>query len=395
MDSLFESSLFEWIMGGIIGVIITEVYEHLIKKSIAELRKRHEYKKYSFLYSSERVREKLIQYYEKKHKLDDLHVCRIGDVSRTILYLTQSSWINLRIDVLTQNYIITINPDTTRPFKTNKAMIKKRQAIGQTLFNDPTLYLSTTNGSSHFTVKKCSFYEKLSFIDSIEKETYLYAQKTSIKIPSLRNKFYSSFERCIAANRNPTSIGCHVACIITIDGKKYICIEQRSKKTFTYGGYYALLPVFGLVDIPNHIGNDPPNVLFYNIVKEYCEEFFSVEELERNSNRTNPYWFYDQIPYAKNLIDSIKAGTSECKYLGFGFDAVNGMGILSCLLYIKDEDISKEIYKNNKANWEVETSGVGIKFVEVNDTTLKTYLQDYQYQPASAITIQMALDYIN
>lgn len=62
-------SLFEWIMGGIIGVIITEVYEHLIKKSIAELRKRHEYKKYSFLYSSERVREKLIQYYEKSINL--------------------------------------------------------------------------------------------------------------------------------------------------------------------------------------------------------------------------------------------------------------------------------------------------------------------------------------
>lgn len=389
------SEFSEMIIGGIIGIILTELYEQCLKNCAKKIYKKIILKKRIELYSSERIREKIFNYYEKKHNLEDLHVCKIGTCARTLLYLTKHDWINLNIDVVNCSSIITVNPDDSQHFKINMSMIKKRKFIGQNLFNDETLYLHSVTGNACFVTKKCSFFEKLTFIDSVEKETYIFSKHFSFTRPKIRNKYYSSFESCIRMNRNPTSIGCHVACVITMNGNNYICIEKRSTKTFTYGGYYALLPVFGLVDIPPNVTSYQDNILLYNIVKEYCEEFFSVEELEHLHNRTNPYWFYTQVPQAKMLIDSINDGTTECKYLGFGFDAVNGMGILSCLIYIKDENISKEIYNNNNANWEVDDENLGIEFIKIDDHVLQEYLQDYRYQPASAITIQMALDYIN
>ena len=385
--------LYSAILGGLVGVIFTEIYQHLIKSRIQELSKKVFLKRRRELYRNKRTTSWIENYYDLKGNYDNLYDCRIGTVQKKILYLTNEKWVGLDLDIYKQD-ILRLDHGELMNFRTNKLMIRARKFLGQRLFNDDTLYLYSANSADNLVVRKCKFYEKLTYIDSLERETRLCSRYRHICKPRLRDTYFSSFDRCVSQNRQPMSIGCHVACVITIDGKKLVCIEKRSEETFTYGGYFAVLPVFGLVPIPNE---GQGNILLFNIIKEYCEELFNINELEHAPVRANPFWFYKSISQAQQLLECLEKQTAFCKYLGYGVDAVNGMGVLSVLLHVTDEKVSESIYQQNIANWEVSSGNTepGIQFVSIDDFSLAVYLEKSEYQNASAITLDLAIKHLH
>lgn len=380
------------ILGALIGIVLTEIYQHLTKSWIQVFLKKFFLKSRRELYRNKRITSWIENYYDFKGNYDNLFDCEIGTAQKKILFLTNEKWSNLDLDIYKQD-ILRLDQGQSMKFKTNMWMISVRRFLGQRLFNADSLYLYSATSADNLVVRKCKFYEKLTYIDSLERETHRCSRYKRICKPRIRDTYFSSFDRCVSQNRQPMSIGCHVACVITIDGKRLVCIERRSTETFTYGGYFALLPVFGLMPIPN---DSQGNILLFNIIKEYCEELYNINELERAPVRADPFWFYKSLPQAQQLLECLEKQTAFCKYLGYGVDAVNGMGVLSVLLYVTDEKVSKSIYEQNIANWEVssENTKCGIQFVPIDDPSLAVHLEENDYQNASAITLDLAIKHL-
>lgn len=372
------AGLISWIIGILMGWASKKLYSKIAKNLIIRHRK--------MLYD-EKTRKWIDRFYEKNGKYGDLYECTIGGKVKKIPYL--SKWFGFAIDINSTSVIE--HKTTEKPkFRISKFTNWKRKVIGQTLFDDEALYVYNAKSYNSIETNTCTFYEKLAYIDSIERETTR-CSHCFLFLPRKRKQYFSSFDNSLKQNMQPMSIGCHVACVINHEGKKKICIEKRSEKVFTYGGYYAVLPVFGMVPIPN---SQSENTLKYNVIKEYCEELFNVKELEHPANRPDPLWFYKENVHAKELVEQLDQGNARLVYLGFGIDALSGMSILSVLLYIHDEQLSEKVYKQSTANWEAENLKNGIEFVDISEPRIAEIFGDNKLQPGSAVAIDLSIKYL-
>lgn len=384
---LFTTQYVGWIIGALIGIILDRLYDSFIKKHMKQIYLQISRKRRHYLYNNVKVKEWVERYYRNKQ----LFECSFGKQKTRIPFLTTNSWYGFSKDVFATDIIQVCEDKMTFPI--NRRMIKHRERIGQRLFNDPSLFFKRIGKGHCFITQECCFFEKLTFINSIEKETYICSKNKYIK-PKKREKFFKNFDIALEEKNQPMSMGCHVAFIINYKGEKMVAINKRSESTFTYGGSYALVPVFGLCPIPN---NTKSNILLYNIIKEYCEEMFNKSILERrSSSHADPLWFYREFPEAVELLDGLKEQRVFCKYLGFGVDAINGMGIIASMIYVKDNVLSEKIFHNCAANWEVEDQnyGEGIHFVKLNDQSIMSNVEKGLFQGGSAFALSLSISEI-
>jgi len=348
------------------------------------------------LQNSPKVRNFIFRYYADKDASDDLFECNIQGYIDRILFLTNNHWINKNIDIFRVPNVIVQAQSTPLQYRINKRMIKKRKLIGQRLFDDNVLYLSRILPSGEIEAKICTFFQKLTLIDKLETET-LNAAKCPIIKTRTRDTVLQNFNKALKPMNLPISLGCHVVLMLKLDGDLYVALHERSEETYIYGGAIATVPVFGMVPIPTYVSTIVPdtlkqNILFYNIIKEYCEELYDKEVLQGKENHNDPFWFYEKINEAKELIFSLQNNTSHCKLLGYGFDAISGLSILASLLYVENETLARNIFDNCKANWE--TSSRGIKFYKTNAPELRQFLEKARYQNGTAFALSQALEFM-
>lgn len=383
----------------LVTVIVTLLIERFLSYLKSFLRK-HWISRQQKLYNSQKVLDYVNEYYNQNGHYDELYHSEIAGYERTIPFLSHKGWHGLSVDIYrTPDIIQTIDGDAL-PYKINRHIIRKRKTMGQRLTNEKVLYFSEAKDPLHFVAKECDFFQKISLVGKMEEETF-HAVFPAIRETLLRNKLIPDFFTAIKRKPYPVSFGCDVALIICIDGKERVALQKRSLETSSYGGYMAVLPSFGLCPLPD--GANPEmvykstlynNPFFYNIIKEYCEEIFNKKELEHTpGGHANPYWFYEKMKEARELINALDEGRASCTYLGFGFDTINGMANLAAMLYIPDETLSMKIYKNSISNWESRSAVQqnGIQFVETDFTILQDYLKNNEYQCESAFTLSLAL----
>jgi len=384
------------VFGTILGIVLTEVYEKIIVRFVRNKYRTVVLKNRFKLYNDDAIRDFIFRYYG--NNFADLFDCEILGVTKRILFLTNKTWSELNIDIYESQDILKLINSPSPQYKVNNQMIKKRSFIGQRLFDDDALYLSRVTTDCKIESKKCRFYQKLTLIDALERETFSVAVRKFRKRTKLRDATLKTFQTAISTKNYPVSLGCHVVLIINIDGKKYVALETRSNQTFTYGGSIASVPVFGMVPIPQNqnstIGDNlKENVLLYNILKEYSEELYNRDSLEKIANRTDPFWFYEDLSETHSLIQSLQEKKSHCRFLGYGFDAINGLSILATMLYIEDDMLSKSIYKNCNANWEIDNDS--IMFYSINDHAILDYHNNSKFQNGTAFALALALKAIS
>ena len=179
-------------------------------------------------------------------------------------------------------------------------------------------------------------------------------------------------------------------------------LHQRSSEVGTYPNAIAVAPNFGMEPImheaiPNlSFGNETGNdVFYYNYLKEYLEEFFNYQDLITQSTTTNPnpLWFFE-TDEAKNIMAGVVREDISFVYLGFGFDCLNGVPILSFLALVHDQRVINDIKEGIKKK---RSSYEGILFIEPDKygvSKLKEFLIEGKYHPGAAFTISRALEYL-
>ena len=89
----------ELLLGAILGVVITEVYEKIIIKTLKQFVKKRLLKMSHDLYNNKNTINYLMKYYEDNGSYSDLYDCEIQNFSKKILFLTNEKWCNLQIDI--------------------------------------------------------------------------------------------------------------------------------------------------------------------------------------------------------------------------------------------------------------------------------------------------------
>ncbi|MCK4998495.1 MAG: hypothetical protein KAS23_03135, partial [Anaerohalosphaera sp.] len=190
----------------------------------------------------------------------------------------------------------------------------------------------------------------------------------------------------------PFGLGGSVLLALKSESSFELLIHKRSSDIGTYPNARAVVPNFGMEPIANNVcqrtkGNQ---ILLYNFLKEYLEELFNFEELinQASNKKVNPFWFYDNSKEAKNVLSAIDKGTIEFIFLGFGFDCLNGVPIMSFLALVNDDEVINDIKTKAELNWE----GKQIDFVNLGNKIhlLEEWLKDNQYHPGAAFTISRA-----
>lgn len=385
------------IIGAILGGILSYYIPIMITKveSLITEKKRLNRKR---LLESGTIHDWIINYYKANGHLSDLYDCKIGKYEVKIPFLTVPEWSSVIIDI-SKDDNVEFSETEVPNFPIDKKMISSRKRLGQNLFNDDTLYLDRVekkNELLRFHVKKCSYFEMFTLLSSVEEETFRAIKSKSEETP-VRDKMFPNVKEALKLQLNPNSIGCQVLLAFKTKTSYDFLIQTRSHSIVTFGGAKATIPCYGLSPIPST--KEPSNLLLYNFIKEYCEELYDLEELIKISEdkNFNPYWFYE-LPQSKRLIDGIKNGNVMYKFLGFGFDGLNGSATIATIAIIDDIDFLEKIKKEIKSNWEVAKRKNDIEpleFVDYKSDKLENWLRNRQYHYGSAYTISLAIRHLN
>jgi hypothetical protein len=130
-----------------------------------------------------------------------------------------------------------------------------------------------------------------------------------------------------------------------------------------------------------------------NVLKEYCEEIFSRDDLvdERNLRILDPVWI-GEYPEAGELSDQIADGRATLRYLGLGFDGLNGNPTIAVALHFHSSDSLERLTARARGNWEVDGgAGKGLEIVPLEAIAIGPLIQGRALTYGSAFALVRAL----
>lgn len=384
-------NVIELLVGAIIGAIFGYFMPIWYEQTRNHIHQRRVAKRRSLL-TDKRVCDWLIEYYERNGNLNDLFDCKIGNLEAKIPFLTKDKWQYSSSISPGNDGVLQYAGTADQEFEVNAKLIERRRMLGQTLFNEATLYLDCieeVGDSIKLYVKGCEYFQVITSLARLEEETFRGIRKRSFGSLPIRDSFFPSVLRAQELEMKPFSVGCAVALVIKTENDYELLIQTRSHSTVTYGGSKAVIPCFGLSPIASTTASS--DLLYYNFVKEYCEELFAYEELVTlmGSRRANPYWFYE-LPEARELQLLLEKEQLVLEFLGFGFDALNGTATIAMLALVQDVEYSTALKRDILVNWEVAERTMSlepIEFVSVKSPKLEDWLRHKRYHFGSAFTI--------
>ncbi|MFI6575980.1 hypothetical protein ACIBFB_09270 [Nocardiopsis sp. NPDC050513] len=270
-----------------------------------------------------------------------------------------------------------------------------QKELGQRLFGEPALYfdyLDLSDSGPVVDVKRCRYYEVASNLIRLEEETFSAIMRGRMNGLPLRDEAFLDAETAQAAAVKPFPVGCPVVLALRRGDGYQVAVHTRSHETSTFGGAKSVTPNFGLMPVVGSSDGRPVGLLYYNFLKEYLEELYGYDELNRMTlqRRADPRWFYG-IPEARMLLESPHFSLET---LGMGFNALNGVLVLPMLARVDDVDVAARITGQVKVNGETgadhgdELDG---GFVPVDSPRLAAWPVQRRYNPASAFGLGEAL----
>jgi hypothetical protein len=398
MAELDNNSILSLLISAVLGALFGMMLPAAKKAMLRHIRRRAINQRKDLL-NSGKVRDWLIDYYRKKESHVDLFCCQLGKSDVMIPLLTRPSWQipeKLNIDC---DKVLNVSRNIDSAFPIKNRLLKRRAYLGQKLFGEGnTMYLDRIEDQDklQISVKHCHFRQMASRLIELEEETFAAVRSRFKKQTPLRDRCLPDVATAAKVNERPFSVGCTVAFVIRHSGNYKLLIHKRSTKTMTYGGSRAVIPNFGLEPNWASSGSSRMGLIFYNFIKEYCEELFDYEELTDISivKRPSVDWF-TCLPEADSLLKMYEAGSFSLDFLGFGIDALNGTGNIALLALVKDDSIASTLVDTIRANWEVARGKKNlnpIEFIAFNDPKLEKWLCNGNLQYGSAFTIHLAIN---
>lgn len=405
MDAVAGMSPVELLVGGVVGAVFGYALPKAYEAGLAQWASRRveEFRRRS---SNAQLYDWIVDYYRDWPGTERLHSIRIGPKEMFIPFLTRPEWlVNYRIGEGPTPLLIPQNTDDR--FPVDAAALRRRERMGQRLFDDPALYfrgISTTGERLELQVGACSYFEVASSLLALEDETFRQTSRLGrIRRPRYREQRFGVDDGQFRGR--PFSVAASVAVVLCFDESRELLLHSRSHETVTYGGMQAVIPYFGMVPIGGGAGRsgrtgwrEGPHdrLVEANVIKEYCEELFSYDDLILDSQIRvlGDQWLWAK-PQAQELRDLLDEGGATLRCLGFGFDGLNGSATVSFMLLIEDVEASERIERTLSGNWEVaqrSRASESLRLVPVRCEVLDPLLEQRVFTYGSAFTVTRVLE---
>lgn len=391
----------ELVLGAVIGAALGAAVNEVVPRALQALRSRNNSRaaaRRRALFASGAVRDWLIAYYTKRGLGGDLFDCRFGHYESKIPFLTCRAW-SSAVTGVDPNMIVKWSSTDPVTFPVDNSLLEELRRQGKTFVgNQPTMYLDRLDhgqGRVVMHVKVCEYFQMVTRLGGLERETLQAAGRSRGASTDLRDQYFPSLSQAARVYGKPFSVGCVGVIAASNGGTWEFLIQTRSHKTITYGGFKCGIPTFGLepiLPVPERID---PEVVTFNFVREYCEELFSYDELIElgRVRRIDPYWFYS-LPEARELLEALEDGSAHLSFLGFGFDALNGTATICVLLEIWNAHVIDRLRRKASPNWEVEPpdeNDNAIEFVDMRSPKLEQWLRERRLHSGAAYALSQAI----
>ena len=388
--------LSDLVLGGVVGAVIAIVIPATYAGTTRLRQARAVRRQRARAGSTAALSAWMIDYYRGQGVVDDLYRCDIHGHRRRVGFLTTSAWI-WRDRRVSTGAVVRLDPTPVPDFAVDRRAIARRRRIGQRIFENPSVTLSAVEAgpSAPLVVQRCGYLPIASTIIAFEDETFraAFGRGKRQRTP-LRDAYLTSVEQAGRLARQPRSLGCvSLVAIRSATGYDFL-LSRRSHETVSYGGVYCAVPNFGLEPLEDRWG-DRHDLVTLNFVKEFMEELFNYEELISimASRRADSCWFLE-LEEARVLVELMGSGAIDVECLGFGFDALNGNGLLALLWIVDDPDYGAELRRSMSLNWEIDVNDQGppaVEFVDIGDARLEAWLLEDLLHPGTAFALSEAI----
>jgi hypothetical protein len=392
---------YDWTMGGILGAVIALVLPWAYVTLRRTRHRRQQGRRHDLVLNTTTIYAWLRDYYIGRGRADDLYICRFPEAQRRVPFLSSPEWTYTDAPLPGVGDVVRLRPRVSAPHPVDHKALKRRQRLGQRLFDGPAVSLvglDQTDGLA-LDVEPCDYFSIATTIIGFEEETFRAASRTwprRARTP-LRDRYLGSADVAGRLEKQPRSLGCVFLMAARSETSYDLLLHRRSHETVSFGGAYAAIPNFGIepLGFDRRDGRRGQDLLTQNFIKEYLEELFNYEELisSMSSRRADPSWFM-RLSEAKDLQSMIDAETLATQPLGFGFDALNGNGILAMLGILEDPTYIADLRDSIELNWEVAGDAhrsVAVDFVDMESPSLDDWLQRDEIHPGAAFAISQAL----
>ncbi len=157
-------------------------------------------------------------------------------------------------------------------------------------------------------------------------------------------------ERRVEARKQSTHAAMSISALVVYpdarDAQLRAMVLKKDKRTAVYKDLWAVVP--GGMFQPE-LGDPKEWNIHHCLIKEYCEELFGENPVERQAH---PYFIYQEWQSAKDLYSKLVEGKCEIVHSGVALNLLNSCVEICCVILVKDADWFEGHRRRFKYNFE-------------------------------------------
>jgi hypothetical protein len=331
---------------------------------------------------------------------DRLYVPVSYEASGPIPFLTVSDLSVSEIDFGTDGPLV-VTDTVKHDFQIDTALVTRLQKQGRKVSNDATLYVLSFDPASHQMTAGVTGFRSIvtngyKLIDTLGSK-----RTSSGFIQHLENPVEALSSEIIRP------IGLGSVCVSSFwDGEKYLsAMHRRSKTTINAPGASMATPGFTFEPNTTDGFESRFNVIAYNFLKEFLEEFWGEEETVETASRprSNPDYIFDS-PQGTKLLEEMTSGRVHLYLTGIAIDLTQLECTLALLATFDSPDYLKEVRKapghveESPSNFaEMESAGDGvpaISYPPLFGSRMEELLKSNNMKPTALFAVDRAREFL-
>jgi hypothetical protein len=387
--------LFLILLGAIVGAVVSGWYVATTRAAQRKL-KAWTARRWEREGASAQLAIKTVAYYQRRQALSSLFVPTTLNDARPVPLLFDSRLHFPRNTGIHHDQFLTFDHSWTK-FPYSRRAIRWYGRRGTTLFDGEPLCVRSISYNppelTQLTTGRSNFYAHASLSFKLRREIL-----SPLYRPRLHDRFLQTFEEALLSDLQPKGISCAAATLFQGTHALQIAISRRSNNVATSHAVFSTLPAFQME--ANSIGEVSSRfgVTFYNFIREFCEEFFDLEQLVQmqTARRAHPDWIFE-IPAAAAVLREAEAGRFHLIRSGIAINPSTGGLRCALVAHFTSCDFFQWVQKELKTNWEsTQTSETDspISFLELDDPRIDLWAQGYKLTPTSIFCVDLARQYV-
>lgn len=336
-----------------------------------------------------RARSDIVEHYRSRGDQDALYIATTFK-SRPLPVLARGAdRLSGPVDAYNDAFL-TVENSVRVALPTNGHLIRQRSREGAQLWDGDLLFVTGADLFEESPVRVraalCNYFSYVTYSARLVKDIRR-------KRWTALDQHYGNLNRLIDGSVRPVAIAAAVTCVFhTHDGDVEVAVQRRSSGVVNGAGELGVIPIFGFESTWRGRARSKYSVLFYNFVKEFVEEFYGLENLERSASSANlaPDWIFE-TSQAREVLDEFEAGRLALSVTRVGADLTEGNLTFAMLAEFKSPDFFDRLKLGGMASWESQEFASGtrpVEFLPLFDPELNTSAQSMY--PTSLFSLDLA-----